>query len=196
MRRTSAVRLAAAALVAAWTPAHAERVLRAEVVVNALPAEVWAAWTTEAGIATFFAPAGKVDLRVDGTYDIWFLPDNPPGQRGAEGMRILDVEPNERFAFTWDAPPSIPRIRNKRTMVIVELAPEGTASTRVRFTHLGWGSGPDWDKAYDYFAEAWGGTVLPRLIHRFANGPIDWAKRTELAPLTVSMKQELAPAQG
>lgn len=189
------VALGSMAAGAAPAPAHADRILRAEVVVAAPVPDVWAAWTTEAGMATFFAPGGKVDLRVDGTYDVWFLPENPPGERGAEGLRILDVEPNERFAFTWDAPPSIAKIRGKRTMVIVELFPEGDASTRVRFTHAGWGRGPEWDQAYDYFAAAWGNTVLPRLVHRFAHGPVDWTTRPELTPLP-SMKQELVAKAG
>ena len=64
--------------------------------VQAPVAEVFKAWTTEEGITTFFAPKGKVDLRVDGTYDIWFNPTGKPGERGAEGMRILDIVNNHR----------------------------------------------------------------------------------------------------
>ena len=62
-----------------------QRVLTAEVLVPAPVEDVWAAWTTNDGIATFFAPKGMVDLRVDGTYDIWFNPDGKPTstRRGA-----------------------------------------------------------------------------------------------------------------
>ena len=127
---------------------------------------------------------------MDGTYDVWFLPEGAPGSRGAEGMRILDVEPNERFAFTWDAPPSIAKIRGKRTMVIVEFTPQGAAATSIRFTHTGWGEGPEWDEAYDYFARAWGDIVLPRFVHRFAQGPVDWDNLGEFPPLP-TLKREL-----
>ena len=181
------------------TPATAsgaeDRVLRAEIVVPAPVKDVWDAWTTDAGIRSFFAPEAHVDLRVDGTYDVWFNPKGGPDQRGAEGMRILDVDPLRRFVFTWNAPPSIPSIRGRRTVVVLEFAAAGEKATRLRFSHLGWGEGADWDKAFAYFDQAWGGFVLPSLVHRFEKGPIDWTARPELEPLP-SMRQTLTVAAG
>jgi uncharacterized protein YndB with AHSA1/START domain len=49
----------------------------------------WMAGTTPEGIRTFFAPDCKVDLRVDGAYEIYFSPQAEPGERGGEGMRIF-----------------------------------------------------------------------------------------------------------
>lgn len=43
-----------------------ERVIRAEVIVPASLNVVWDAWTTEAGIKTFFGRDCRVELRVDG----------------------------------------------------------------------------------------------------------------------------------
>src|SRR6185503_3029003 len=121
-----------------------DRVLRAELTLDAPVAEVWNAWTTDEGIATFFAPKGHVDLRVDGTYDVWFNPTGKPGERGAEGMRILGVEPFLRFAFTWNAPPTIPKIRGQRTLIVLDFQPLGDKQTKLRFTELGWGDGKEW----------------------------------------------------
>jgi uncharacterized protein YndB with AHSA1/START domain len=173
----------------------ADRLLRAELTLEAPVAEVWAAWTTGRGMEMFFAPEAHVDLRVDGTYDVWFFPQNPPGGRGAEGMRILCVEPHRRFAFTWDAPPSIPTIRAQRTMVVVDFDSTATDATRLRFTHLGWGEGPDWDQAYDYFDRAWRAIVLPRLVRRFAQGPIDWKAPPDLPPVAETLKRRLVEAE-
>lgn len=170
-----------------------ERVLRAEVLVPAPVAEVWAAWTTNEGITTFFAPQGKIDLRVDGTYDVWFNPGNKPGERGAEGMRILAVEPQRRFAFAWSAPTSMPNVRAQRTIVDLAFAPEGE-KTRLTFTQAGWGEGAEWDRAYDYFDKAWGAIVLPHLIERFQKGPIDWKTAAMPTPIPGSMKRSLLVA--
>ena len=41
-------------------------------------------------------------------------------------------------------------------------------------THDGWGEGDEWDKAFEYFTEAWIDVVLPRLEYRFRVGPVDW----------------------
>ena len=127
-------------------------------------------------------------------YEIFFNPAGEPGQRGAEGMRVLAFEPPRRLAFTWNAPPSIPTIRGQRTMVVVELEPDTPARTRLRFTHLGWGEGADWDKAYEYFDHAWGGVVLPRLKQRFEKGPLDWsAAPAELPAVAKSLRLALRP---
>jgi uncharacterized protein YndB with AHSA1/START domain len=167
-----------------------DRILRADVTVDAPVADVWTAWTTEAGIRTFFAPAANIEPRVDGAFEILFDPSAPAGKRGAEGLRILVFEPERRLSFTWNAPDDQPAVRAQRTVVTIELKPLDAAHTALRFTQSGWGEGADWDKALAYFEGAWGGFVLPSLIHRFKAGPIDWQKMPTLTPLP-SMRREL-----
>ena len=72
------------------------------------------------------------------------------------------------------------------------IPPEGEGRTRLRFTHLGWGEGPAWDEAFAYFDRAWGGFVLPSLVRRFEQGPIDWAARPKLEPLAGTMRRTLS----
>lgn len=164
------------------------RLLSTELEVSAPVAKAWAAWSSAEGVETFFAPGCKIEPKVDGAYDIYFSPESKPGERGAEGMRILSFEPLRRIAFTWNAPQSIPEIRGQRTMVIVEFHPLGAGRTRVRFTELGWGEGEQWDKAYDYFDHAWNDIVLPRFRYAMDVGPLDWQNVPELKPVTTSLK--------
>jgi uncharacterized protein YndB with AHSA1/START domain len=188
--------LAFVVLFAAGTAGAGDRVLRTEMVLSAPVEAVWNAWASEEGVKTFFAPGAHVEPRVDGAYEILFNPQGERGQRGAEGMRVLAFEPPRRLAFTWNAPPTIPSIRGQRTMVVVELepAPGAPARTRLKFTHLGWGDGADWDQAYSYFDHAWGGVVLPRLKQRFEKGPIDWtAAPPDLPPVAGSLRLTLRP---
>lgn len=180
--------------VAVALPASAqERVLRAELELSNPPDVVWDWWTSAAGIKTFLAAGARIDPRVDGEFDVLFSPDSPPGQRGAEGLRIVAFEPSRRFVFTWNAPPEQPEIRAQRTVVEIRLAPLPSGGTRLTFLHWGWGTGPQWDKAYEYFDKAWNGFVLPALKHRDAHGPIDWTKPPALKPLFPSLKHDLAP---
>ena len=60
-------------------------------------------------------------------------------------------------------------------MVIVRFKPAGDGQTQVTMTHLGWGDGGEWDKAYDYFDKAWN-SVLGNLQKRFVSGPVDWTE--------------------
>ena len=161
----------------------ADRILRAEVDVPASREAVWAAWTTEAGIQTFFAPA-----RAHRAARGWRLRDLLRPERTRRPARWrrdahLAFEPPRRIAFTWNAPPAQPFVRAQRTVVTLDLAAIDAARTRLRFTHSGWGEGPEWDAAYAYFDSAWNKFVLPSLVRRFAIGPIDWKSRPSLEPV-------------
>ena len=145
-----------------------------ETLVSAPIDEVWTAWTTREGIKSFFAPDAHVDLRVDGPYEIFFMPDHPAGCRGADGMRILSFQAPRMLAFTWNAPPHLPEPRAQHTHVIVRLEEAG-GGTKVGLWHDGWGLGGQWDEAVRYFERAWK-IVLDRLQERFTRGPVNWSK--------------------
>ena len=151
----------------------AERAIDKEVVVAAPIEAVWQAWTTRAGIRTFFAPDAEVDARVGGAFHIHINPFAEPGMKGADDMRYMALQPPTMLSFDWNAPPSLPEVRAQRTFVVVRLAPVDAKSTRVSLHHTGWGAGGQWDDTYAYFDRAWG-NVLGNLKKSFESGPIDW----------------------
>jgi uncharacterized protein YndB with AHSA1/START domain len=155
--------------------AAAERAIDKEVVIAAAPDEAWDAWTTRAGITSFFAPDAEVDARVGGAFHVYINPLAPPGAKGADDMRFMALQRPKMLSFDWNAPPSLPEIRAQRTFVVVRLEPAGDKQTRVTLHHSGWGEGGDWDKAYAYFDRAWG-NVLANLKKRFETGPVDWTE--------------------
>ena len=157
-------------LILILTPALArgeELAIRAEVIVKAPREAVWRAWTTPDGIKSFFAQGSNIDLRPDGAYEIFFAPDQPAGQRGADGMRLLLVQPPSALAFTWNAPFQFPEQRKQRTHVMLRFTPVDDNTTRVLLVHDGFGDGPEWQKVRDYFQNAWTTFVLPRLVASF-----------------------------
>lgn len=161
-----AVALLAALCQAVPVRAAAERAVEKEVVVPAALAAVWEAWTTSRGITSFMAPQAVIEPRVGGAFHIHFAPDAPPGQRGADDMRFMALQPMKMLSFDWNAPPSLPHARAQRTFVVVRFEPVTATSTRVRLHHTGWGDGGEWDEAYRYFDRAWG-SVLGKLVQRF-----------------------------
>jgi len=149
------------------------RAIHQEALVPAPPGEVWAAWTSTAGVTTFFAPAAKIELRPGGAYELYFDPTGAEGLRGSEGMRVLAFVPGEMLSFEWNAPPHLPEVRREKTWVVLRFAPAGVGQTRVTLDHLGWRDGAQWDQAFDYFTRAWD-VVLGRLVKRFQDGPATW----------------------
>ncbi len=151
-----------------------ERMVRAEILVARNIEAVWNAWTTPEGIKAFFAPDCRVDLRVGGDYEIYFNPAGEKGQRGAEGTKILALQPQQMLAFTWNNPPHLPGVRWQYTSVVVRLERVSANETKVILSHTGWGEGDEWAKAFKYFDSAWRTQVLPYLKRSLETGPIDW----------------------
>lgn len=152
----------------------AERAIDREVVVPASLDQAWAAWTTREGITSFFSPGAEIEARVGGAFHIHMDPSAPAGQKGADEMRYMAVQPKKMISFDWNAPPSLPEARAQRTFVVVRFDPVNDHETRVTLHHTGWGDGGEWDQAYAYFDRAWP-RVLENLRKRFETGPIDWA---------------------
>ena len=154
-------------------PYYMESSILKELIVNAEVYEVWDAWTTEAGIKTFFAPDGKVELKESGKYEIYFLPPEKEGARGSEDCHIICFTPKKMLSFSWSAPPEYPEIRRQRTTVVVWLEHIDDYKTLVKIEHTGWKESEQWNAVYDYFQKAWD-VVLSRLQKRFIDGPIIW----------------------
>jgi uncharacterized protein YndB with AHSA1/START domain len=174
-RRSRLMGVVLASALAQAAAVAAERALDKSIHVPASPAQVWQAWTTADGVRTWLAPDAVVDARVDGPFRIFFNPLAPVGQRGADDMRFLALQPHRMLSFDWNAPTDWPVVRAQRTMVIVRLeAVEG--GTRVTLHQVGWGEGDDWDAVYRFFDRGWE-QVLSRLQERFLDGPIRWASR-------------------
>jgi uncharacterized protein YndB with AHSA1/START domain len=150
-----------------------ERAIDKQVVVAAPIEKVWQAWTTSAGIQTFFAPEAEIEPRVGGAFHIHMDPLAAAGMKGADDMRFMALQRPTMLSFDWNAPPSLPEARAQRTFVIVRLAAIDANSTRVSIHHVGWGEGGEWDKTYAYFDKAWP-FVLDKLKASFVSGPADW----------------------
>ncbi len=122
---------------------------------------------------TFLSSAARIQLRIGGAYEAYFDLEPSPGSRGGEGLQILSYVPRRMLSVTWNAPPEFPVVRRLRSWVVVDLEPIGAEQTRATLTHLGWGTGAEWDRVFEYFQRAWD-VVMFRLQLRFALGPLDW----------------------
>jgi uncharacterized protein YndB with AHSA1/START domain len=152
--------------------ASADRAVHAEVIVNASQSEVWKAWSTNEGAETFFAPKTNIDVRIGGPYEIFFNPAEI-GQ-STTGMKVLSYIPGKMLSFEWSLPKDeFPQLKDERGWVVVELSALSPTRTRVRVTHLGWGRGHDWDRAFAHMNRGWA-ELTQRLAARFEQGPMNW----------------------
>ena len=154
-------------------PMHAaDRTVSAEAIVNAPVADVYAAWTTPAGLAKFFAPKSVIDPRPGGEYTVVFYPDvDAEGSiYGTKGAHVLAVDPPHSISFEWitfvtkplaghSTPPVVSAAERNvtplPTRVDVTFEPLDATRTRITLAHHGFGNGEKWDESYAYFEHAW-----------------------------------------
>jgi len=119
--------------------------------------KLWWRWTDHEGLLTFFGSDNNIELKLNGSYEIYFLMENPYGLRGSEGCRILSFLPEKMLSFTWNAPPHHEEIRNHehQTWVVLNFIEIDENHTEIQLNHLGWLEGEKWNQVYDYFENAW-----------------------------------------
>ncbi|MCX8115744.1 MAG: SRPBCC domain-containing protein, partial [Burkholderiaceae bacterium] len=128
-------------LFTASADAGRERAIEKETVVDATLDQAWEAWTTREGITSFFAPDARIEPRAGGAFHVYIDPTAEPGLKGADEMRFMALQPKRMLSFDWNAPPSLPEVRQQRTFVVVRFEPIDERRTRVLLHHVGWGEG-------------------------------------------------------
>jgi uncharacterized protein YndB with AHSA1/START domain len=148
--------------------ARPDKALRFEVTVPGSLDDVWAAFTTQSGLATWLWRDTRVDARPGGDWLAMF-----PQSTG--GGTILSLVPKKELVIAALAPEKFPAVREARTRAAFEFLEVTPSSTKVTLVQTGWKTGDEWDAAYEYLA---GGNaeLLGQLYERFASGPIAWPK--------------------
>lgn len=135
------------------------RAITEEIVAPTDALSAWTLWTTNEGFKSFFPWSSEkdfetnIELRPDGPFEVFFT-KGPPGARGCDDCRILGYQKGRMLSFTWTNRPDM-AVRPYKTNVVVTFEPLDDNATRVILVADGWGEGPDWDLAYNYFSDAW-----------------------------------------
>lgn len=129
--------------------------------VNAPVAAVYERFTTSAGWKKFLGVETAIDLRIGGSWEIYFGDD----KIGSNGCQVLSYIPSEMVSFSWNAPPKFAE-RAQRTWCVVHFAKDGEGKTTVRFQHSGFSDSGNWKEVQGYFEKAWP-NVLKALAQSF-----------------------------
>ncbi len=136
---------------------YADKKIVKEIIVKTDPETVWEKWTSKEGITSFFAPDCKIELKIGGAFEMYFIQEAEYGGKGSEGCKILSFLPYQMLSFSWNAPPQFAEIRNNEahTWVVLEIRAVSQKFTHIQLTHLGWQDGEAWQDVYNYFNIAW-----------------------------------------
>lgn len=122
----------------------------------------WNAWASARGLTRWWnVPHARIDLRVNGAYELRFVAPGVEGPRGTEGCRILSYVPDRMLSFTWNNPAHLPGGRNQ-TWVVLTFT-EVADGTEVEIVHNGFEISAEGDAVREYFRQAWR-RVLKRMV--------------------------------
>jgi uncharacterized protein YndB with AHSA1/START domain len=131
-----------------------ERVLRLESVLPLTKHEAWKLFSTEEGLKKWIAPVVSLDLKTGGeiltNYDSTKTVKDP-GTIHLPIINYLDGEMLTLKVVLNNSFPEKARREDKNLQEVIQLIDVGEGRTRVISSMVGWGSGPDWDKTYEFF---------------------------------------------
>jgi len=145
-----------------------EKALRFEVIVPASLEQVWAAFTTTEGLATWLWRDTRVDARPGGDWLAIF-------PQSTAGGTIISLTPKATLVIAASAPDKFPTVRKEHTRATFEFSALSADSTKVTLVQTEWKAGDEWDAAYEYLA-AGNAELLTQLYQRFVSGPLVWPK--------------------
>jgi uncharacterized protein YndB with AHSA1/START domain len=165
-----------------FTAVTGERILQQEIIVDATLEQVWQTLTTSEGLRTFVAPTITVDLRTGGDWFANYKVGSKVGDPGTIHNTVLNYLPMKMFSIRIGLTDVFPKeLRDADTLFeVLTLKNLGNKKVKVVDSIVGWKSGPDWDKTYEFFRRGDEAT-LKVLYRRFKDGPIDWNKKNPYA---------------
>ena len=134
--------------------------------------QVWAAFTTRAGLESWMVAQAEIDLRIGGRLKTQYNPAGSVDDAKAIENTILSYEPRRMLSFrVTQAPQGFPfpnAIRKMWTVVYFEA--QGEKATRVREVCLGFSDDDESRKMREFFNRG-NAITLERLQKRFAPKP-------------------------
>lgn len=139
-----------------YTTQSGEKVLRLELVLPVGRAEAWQIFTKDEQLKKWIAPLAHIELKTGGfiltNYDSTkSLSDSSSIRLGIinyieKELLTLKVTLNDNFAKS---------VRNDdgNLQELIQFKEAGQGRTKIISSMIGWGTGADWDKTYDFFVK-------------------------------------------
>ena len=149
--------------------AFASRTLEHQATVDAPIADVWNAWTTDEGFASWAVAKAKIDLRIGGDMRTSYNAQSTLEDEHTIINRIISFEPQRMLSIqNVKAPAGFKNAEMfQNTWCVIYFDPILPDRTHIRIVGMGYGEGPEWDDLYGKF-KAGNQWTLDKLRERFA----------------------------
>lgn len=161
--------IAAFILASATSHAPAQRALHHQAIIEAPVGDVWNAFTTSEGFASWAVAKADIDFRIGGDMRSSYNPQSTLDDDSTIVNRILAYEPQRMLAIqNVQAPKGFQDADLfQQTWTVITLEPIALDRTQLRSVGLGYGEGPAWDALYEKF-KAGNAYVYAKLQRKFS----------------------------
>ncbi|MFZ0390367.1 MAG: SRPBCC domain-containing protein [Calditrichia bacterium] len=149
-----------------------DKIIVQTAVLACRPEKAFQLFTDNGHLENWLTAKAEVEPRTGGKYELFWEPDDPDNN-STIGCRILAVERPHFLNFEWKGPKQFKDFMNTArplTNVTVLFIPQ-EAGTMVTLIQTGWREAGDWEKARQYFVNAWKGAFSQ--LEKYADGMQD-----------------------
>ena len=152
-----------------YSTSTGEKVLRLEFVIPARKQEVWNLLSTEEGWKKWAAPVVSFNLKVGGVILTNYDKNKTVNDPGTIRLPIINYLEGEMITLKVilnDAFPEKVHQEDQNLQEIIQVVDLGNGKIKVISSMIGWGTGPDWEETYDFFAKGnkWSYQQLTKLF--------------------------------
>jgi hypothetical protein len=139
-----------------YTTKTGEKVLRLEAIIPLDKNKAWQLFTTDEGLKKWIAPLAHIELRTGGF--ILTNYDKTKSLTDSSSIRLAILNYIEQELFTLkvklnDNFPKSIQEEDGNLQEIIQFIPAGPKKTKIISSMIGWGQGPEWTKAYNFFVK-------------------------------------------
>jgi hypothetical protein len=133
-----------------------ERAVRVDATFSQSPEITWKYFATEDGLRCWAAPVIRLDLRIGGSLQSNYHKTAAIGDPGTISLGIINYVENEIMTYKVHLNDDFSaqlRAQDGNLQEIIQLKRLRNGGTQLVSTMVGWGKGPEWDKAVAFFAK-------------------------------------------
>ncbi len=154
-----------------YTNTQGERVLRLEMILPVNKAEAWKLISTAEGWQRWASPVVEAQLRTGGMIRTNYDKTKVIGDSGTIDLPIINYIEGELLTLKVVLNATFPekvRQQHDNLQELVQLTDLGDGRTRLTSSMIGWGTGPDWNWTYEFFAagNAWSYEQLANVFRK------------------------------
>ena len=131
-----------------------EKVLRFEMIVPVSRPKVWEYFSTDELLKKWIAPQAHVDLKTGGYIVTNYSADKPLDDASSIRLGIVNYLEKELITFKVELNDHFSaQLQEEDTNLqeIIQFYDAGNGKTKIVSSMVGWGTGEQWDKTYNFF---------------------------------------------